>query len=449
MLIGGESNVFELKLVAEFLNKPLVENLNIESVCIDSRLCEKNSLFFALEGEKVDGHDFLKEAAQKGAVAAIVSTSYQGKDFDMELFKVDNPLKTLQSFAHKIIRDRNPLIVGITGSVGKTTTKEFVYQVLDSNLKVSKTNKSYNGQIGLPLSILNANSDAEVLVLEYGMNQRGEMQNLLDIAEPHIAVITPIASAHLGYFESVEDIAEQKAVLLTSSHLQLIIAHELANSFSAVNAVTGIEKVTYGQQKADVTIARVGKEVQILDQEGERVSLEFPKISDHHLENFLPAYIIAKRLKLGLSDIQKRVEHLKTERHRFEIFIKKGITYVDDSYNANPYSVGKAIENLPKPSEGGKVIAVLGEMKELGISSEKEHQNLGKKALRHVDKLICFGKESKPTYLEFNKEKEAKLFDSHKEVFSCLQRMVKAGDIVLLKGANSNQLWKIAEEIKH
>lgn len=440
--------VFELKDLAGFLKEPLIENVKITSVAVDSRLIEKGALFFALKGEHVDGHNFLKEAALKGAVAAVVSRDYVGEDFGMQLFKTEDPLDALQMFAREFIKKRAPLVIGITGSVGKTTTKEFVACLLEKNFNISKNKNSYNGQIGLPLSILNANPYSDILILEYGMNFKSEMSKLLAIAEPHIVVVTPIAEVHLGNFSSVEEIACEKSIILESKHLRLAIIHEASSLFKPIQLTKGIKKVTYGTKHADYKISENEKKAIILSEEEGKVFCDLSQLSSHHLENFLPAYIIAKNMRMTLSDIQEGATKLKPFTHRFEKLSIKNAIFIDDSYNANPYAMKASLQNLPKPKPGCKTLAVIGEMGELGQFSENLHKEIGVFALDYLDKLICYGEKSKPLYEAFNKVKEAKYCSSKKDIVDTLKLMAQPGDVVLIKGSNSNKLWEVVDLLR-
>lgn len=445
---GVKMDKFELKELSEFMGVPIIENAAVKKVAVDSRLCEENTVFFALKGDKKDGHKFLKQAYVNKAIAAVVSKDYDGDDFGLQLLKTENPLEILQSFSQKILKIRSPLVIGITGSVGKTTTKEFISTILKNKFSLSKTINSYNGQIGLPLSILNASPSAEILILEYGMSKKNEMKKLVDIAPPHIAVMTPISQVHIGHFESVEEIAEEKAYMMHSSYLKLAIIHELSNQLAPIAALKGLKKITYGLQNADCKIFCENKQMIVMSQEGEKVQFNFPDIATHHLENFLPAFILAKNMHMPLSEIQEAVSHLKSYDHRFQKIKSKGITIIDDTYNSNPYALKKSLESIPQPAKGSKKIAVLGEMKELGRFSKELHEDLGRYALRFVDKLICVGEETKPLYEEFNKIKEAVYFDLKKDAVDFLKRMLRSGDVILIKGSNSNKLWEVVQELK-
>lgn len=439
---------FNLSELAELLHEPVIEDHSIYQVAVDSRNCVDRSLFFALPGDKVSGELFLEEAANNGAIAAIVSSTYVGEDYGMQLLKAKDPMEVLQTFAKLKVKKQSPLIIGVTGSVGKTTTKEYIATILGSSYKLSKTKNSYNGQIGLPLSILNAEPDSDVLVLEYGMNKQGEMQKLINIAEPHIAVITPISAVHIGYFSSENEIAKEKSVILHSKHLRLAIIHEKSQTYQAVSDIKGIKRIIYGQDACDYKMSVQKENVVITSNDGKKYQIDLPNIAPHQRENFLPAFLIAMNLRISLGEIQKRALSLQPFSHRFEFVKMKQALLIDDTYNASPYSVKMALNNLPKPKPGGKTLAVLGSMTELGDFSEKLHKEVAETAIECVDKLICYGELSKPLFDRFNRVKEARFCETKDELVQVIKRMTQCGDVVFIKGANSLKLWEVVEELK-
>ena len=204
-------------------------NCPVTGFAVDSRLVKQGNLFFALKGAHVDGHQFLSAAAVNGAVAAVVNESYNGPDFGLLLIKVPDPLIALQELAKSVLQQRKSKIVAVTGSLGKTTTKDFITTLLKSKYSVSCSPGNSNSQIGLPLTILNHTDGAEdVLVLEMGMTHSGQIKQLLQIAPPDIAVMTTVALVHAGNFNSLEDIARAKAEVLTHPKTTLgVIPHDV------------------------------------------------------------------------------------------------------------------------------------------------------------------------------------------------------------------------------
>ncbi len=460
-------------------------------------------LFFALKGEKQDGHSFLETAAKKGANIAVVNQNYQGPDFGLKLIRVENVLNTLQAWAKQTLKTKKAKktqVVGITGSVGKTTTKEFIATLLDDKYAVEKTPANQNSQVGLPLSILNMKKDtkeniktkkAEVVVLEMGVSQKGEMQTLSEIANVDVGVITNVALVHAENFKNKEEIFLEKQAIFGKNTKVKIVNFELLRyfkekkilSFSLKNkeadyflekksvAKVVTEAVTKDKTvKAGVIIFEKGKEIAFFE-EGELFT------ETHLLEDFLAAFVVARELGLEIAQIKAQVKNLKNEKMRFEKFEKDQVLFIKDCYNANEKSVVAALENLPKVK--GKTIAVLGEMKELGKFSKGCHQRVGKKAFEHVDLLICLGKESRFMVECFQKEQEknkirkikinenekdnqrklaqtkhslklkktlekkAFLFQNKKKLAKFLKSKMQANDLVLVKGSRSLEMEKL------
>lgn len=422
----------------------------ISTVCADSRKCEESSLFVALKGEKTDGHKHLEEAKSRGAIAAIISEEYLGDSYGLKLIRVKDPLLALQDLARSIIEEYEPLIIGITGSVGKTTTKEFLFELIKGKFKVSKTIDSYNGQIGLPLSILNAQEGSDVFVLEMGISCPEEMQKLVSIAPPHIAVIGKIAEVHLGYYDSIEHLAAEKMKILDSKYLRAGFIHAANAPFFKLIQNPAFKKYTFGSEEADFSLQRDKGDLFIMDAgKGEKHLVKPPFYETHLLENFLVSAVLARHLNIPFAEINAKAMFLKPFKHRFEKMYWKDVLYIDDAYNCNPMNLEVGLKNIPRPKKGNKVIAVIGEMRELGKLSESAHRELGEKAADYVDELYCFGKESLPFYEAFkNKKPKAFHFSEKKKISEEVKALAKPGDVVYIKGANLNALWEVLEMIK-
>ncbi|MDX8430361.1 MAG: Mur ligase family protein [Candidatus Algichlamydia australiensis] len=384
-------------------------------VAIDSRQVRPGMTFFALKGEKVDGHSFLEEAAKRGAVKAIVEEGYQGPDFGMELASVSDVEEELQRQAKEFRKKIQAKVVGVTGSVGKTTAKEFIATLLESSFRVDKSVGSFNSQLTLPLSILNADLDAEVLVLEMGMSKPGELAKLTEIAQPEIAVITKIAYSHSENFADLNGIAQAKAEILQSPRLKKTFVGKQAKSFSPFSS----------------------------GEVPEESSIVLPFEAYHLQENFILAKAVAEYLGVPFLEICKQAKKLSPFSHRFERITLGGITFIDDSYNANPASMKAALQNLP---EGKRRIAVLGEMRELGKFSQISHEQIGSIAAEEVDLLFTLGEEAKVLFDRFALSKKmACHFTDKEKLLQALRSEVCAGDVVLLKGSNSLQMWTLLD----
>jgi UDP-N-acetylmuramoyl-tripeptide--D-alanyl-D-alanine ligase len=421
----------------------------IRGFAFDSRLVQPGFVFFALKGEKVDGHNFLEDVALKGAICAIVSRSFVGEVAGLYLIRVDDVKSALQKLAKWKMSLSNLKCIAVTGSVGKTTTKEFIATILEGSFKVRKTPGSFNSQVGLPLSILNLEEGGEVFVVEMGMSNPGEISKLVDIVPPDIAVVTKVALAHSLFFPGgLEEIARAKAEILSSPNTQKAFLNNQVRQFKAFQEKAYCEKVYYGlSSNLDVQ-----KEDHLIEKRGDRFIVEgrlfsLPFTASHMTENFLAAALVARELGLEWEVIFQRAMKLVPYQGRFERLEKKGVLYIDDSYNANPESVKAALQNLPKPQVGKKVIAVLGEMRELGNFSQKAHQEIGRIASKEADLLLCLAGDTSFMAEEFSLSgKPAHFFDNLQTLRKTLNTHVEQGDVVLIKASKSLKMWEVLEE---
>ncbi len=413
-------------------------SLEISSFRQNSTEVEKGDLFFALKGNKVDGACFLQQVAAKGAVAAVVSKEYQGDSFGLFLFHAENVLASLQGLAREWLKKNEKRIIGLTGSVGKTTTKEFLATLLERKYRVGKSPGSMNSQISLPLNVLNRKG--EVLVLEMGMCMPGEIANLVSIAPPDLAIITKIAPAHIANFEEgLLGIAKAKCEIFSHPKTKKVVAHAGLLDFVRPEK----EFVTFSLQDrtADFFLVSEGERVCIWEKGKKAAHFSLLIEEIHFKEDFLAAAAAARWMGLSWLEIEERAAFLQTPKMRFEKMCVGGVVYINDAYNANPDSVGAALDALPKPKEGGRVIAVLGEMADQGVFSEINHQEIGKKAESTADILFCYGKETAPMAESFReKGKRAEIFLDKKELFHQLKKLVQVNDVVLVKGKRSQEL---------
>ncbi|MBS0585569.1 MAG: hypothetical protein JSR76_04630 [Verrucomicrobia bacterium] len=412
--------------LARILGCPIEEHLPISSYVFDSRSVQKGSLFFALKGAKVDGHDFLQEVKERGAYAAVVSKRYQGPDYGLILLYVEDPLEALQRLAREILKERKTRIIGVTGSVGKTTTKEFIAKILEAKYKIGKNPLSYNSQVTLPMVILNAKGNEDFLVLEMSMTEKGHLKKLVSIAPPEIVVITPIVLCHASRFEGVEDIAAAKAEIFTSK-CQFAVIHTKSAHLQAIQEACTSENMLYPYDNPEIAS---------------------PFRETHLTENFMGAVEVALHLGLTQEQIRVQARLLKPMQHRFEKKMIRNITVIDDSYNANPTSVFAALMNLPKPAKQGKTIAILGSMADLGKFSYLSHQQVGEEALKRVDQLYCIGEECRPMVDLFTKAgKSVEIFSDYNLLKKVARDSAEAGDVVLVKGSNFHKLWEVVDFI--
>ena len=357
---------------------------------------------------------------------------------------------SLQKLARISLEESSAKVIGITGSVGKTTTKDFIAELLSIKYKVAKTPVNYNTKLTLPLSILNREGGEEVLVLEMGMSEPGDLQRLLKIAEPEIAVLTKIALAHSVSFPGgLEEIAKNKGAIFSSPKLKIgVYAQEIASFPGTVDSLPREKRVSFSlsDQNADYFLSSADGDSWI-DEKGIRAYQFIQPFSQKHvLHNLLAAIATARQMKLEWDEINVQLPKLCLPKMRFEVFDRGGITYINDAYNANPESMRAALESIPSPREGGKKIGVLGVMSPLGSFSETAHREVGQFAQKTIDHLLVFGSEAKPLFESFSEvKKPAELFTDLKELAERLKTLMSPGDVVLIKGSRVMQMEKLFE----
>ncbi len=418
---------------------------------IDSRGVEPGGLFFALKGEKVDGHCYLPEAARRGAVAAVVEKG-RVSQAELPLIEVDDPLAALQTLARIGLEHRPAQILGITGSVGKTTAKEFAATLLEKKFSLYKSPGSFNSQRTFPLNLLNRTGQEKLLVLEMGMSLPGEMQRLVSIAAPDLAVITKIALSHVANFpDGLEGIACAKAEIASQAKTgRVILDVDFLQYRTAVELIRA-EKITFSthDRTADYYLSYVDGQYRI-DERGVRAhQFDLPFHETHFLHDFTAALAAARQLGMSWEEIEQQTLKLSLPKMRFEQFEWGGMQLINDAYNANPASMRAALENLPSPKEGGKKIAVFGSMqKELGSYSKESHEEIGRLAQKHIDVLFSIGEDAKilnDTFSEAKKPSEH--FRSQESLIERLREVMLPGDVILFKGARAMQIEKVVESL--
>jgi UDP-N-acetylmuramoyl-tripeptide--D-alanyl-D-alanine ligase len=427
----------------------LLVSKRISGVAVDSRNVLKGNVFFALKGAKTDGHLFLEAAVQNGATHAVVEEDFQGNSFGLQLIRVKDTLLCLQDTAKKFLSDSRAKIIAVTGSLGKTTTKGFIYQLLKSKYKVNTTSGSKNSQIGLALAVLNETvGDEDFLVLEMGMTLPRQIERLTEIAPPDIAIITSIALVHAGNFDSIEDIARAKSEVFCRPKTKLVIVNADTDCANFLMSKANCQK-SYSMQKE--TKATWHLEIQderlIVDEDGEKTklsSVDFP--ARHVYQNLLGAICIARECGMSFAEISQVLPTLTLPERRLQEIEKNGIVFINDSYNAAEISVKGALESIAKRKTSGRKIAVLGNMVELGKFSDVCHKRVGEYALSTVDRLFCIGEHCKPLVEVWqDAEKPVEWFLRFEDLLDKLKLELRAGDLVLVKGSRVLQLERVVE----
>jgi UDP-N-acetylmuramoyl-tripeptide--D-alanyl-D-alanine ligase len=434
--------------IAKDLGLPCDEISQVAGYQVDSRKVGPGEIFFALKGEKTDGHLFLDEVSKKGALGAVVEKGYGGPDFGLCLLPVDDVQAALAHLARKDLEESRARVVGITGSVGKTTTKDFVAELLKAKYKVGKTPGNYNTKLTLPLSILNREGGEEVFVLEMGMSEPGDIERLLQIAKPEVAVVTKIALSHAASFPGgLDEIAAGKAQIFSSPKLRKAIFYQKLFEYPAFSEIPQ-EKVVFSleDRAADYFLSSLEGHY-VLDERGVRICrFDLPFRESHLLHNFLAAVSTARQMNLEWDEINARIPFLEVPNMRFQRTVKDEVCLINDAYNANPESMRAAFASLQAPSEGGKRIGVLGTMAGLGAFSESVHREIGHLAREYFDVLLVLGEEAYPLFESFQEvKKPAELFTDLKAIANRLQELMSPGDIVLVKGSRCMNMETLFE----
>ncbi|NGX63432.1 MAG: UDP-N-acetylmuramoyl-tripeptide--D-alanyl-D-alanine ligase [Candidatus Anoxychlamydiales bacterium] len=412
-----------------------VFNLKAAGYQIDSRLINKGDIFFALKGGQTDGHKYLKEVAKKGAIAAVVDSSYkiEEQSLDIQLIKVDEVLGFLQALAAENLKKYSAKIIALTGTSSKTTTKEFLHTLIASQFKVSKTNKSYNSKRGLPIAILNMDKNVDYLVLEMAMDKAKEIEKLVNIAPPDIAIVLQLAT-YVGDLGTIDNLAVAKKEIFSHKKTKIKLINKKLMSLNAFKDDNYLTFSIY-DKTADFYLD-ISNE--IFYEMEKKTTIKLPFKETHFLENLTAAISVCRILDIKYENIFKNFHLLKAYDLRFEKINLDGKIFIKDCYNGNPDATFAALKNLPKTS--GRKIAVLGSQRCYGPLSAKVHVDIVKFAKKYVDEILCIGDE-------FENINNVKNFSDLESIANHLKKILKKDDVVLIKGSNSLKMEKIIDFI--
>ena len=372
-------------------------NLPFRSVCTDSREAAEGTLFVALGGERVDGHDYIAAALSSGNECVLCERIPEISDRKYLAVVVDDSLRAVGELAKAYDRRINHRKVAITGSVGKTTTKEFVASVLSEGFRVHKTEGNYNSNIGMPLSMLSMQNDTEVSVLEMGMSHRGEIEYLSRIAEPDIAMVTNIGSSHMEYLGSRENICHAKMEIVKGLKPGGVLLLNGDEPMLRTYLTPGITPVFVGIDiPADFRAVnireRIGNTVFDIEYNGKTVrNISIPVMGRHNIYAALFAFATGIKLDLDEDTIVSGLNNYRPVGMRQNIYDLGGITVIEDCYNASPESMRAAInvlESLSSEKKAGRMAAVLGNMYELGANTDAFHEEIGLYFARHGGSML-------------------------------------------------------------
>lgn len=413
--------------------------LQCEKVTIDSRKIEKNDIFFAFSGETFNAATLAEDAIRKGAIAVIVEQK-QFENVEKNIFYVSSTLDFLQELATYHRDKLNIPIIALTGSNGKTTTKEIIHAVLSQKYKVQYTYGNLNNHIGVPLTLLSIRDDHEMAVVEMGANHQKEIEMLCDIAKPNFGYITNFGKAHLEGFGGVEGVIKGKSELYDylKNHGQTILVNE-NDPIQVEKTVNYSPKITFGSASSNYQFEEFS--------EGNLVGLIFNGqqalsnlTGNYNFTNLCAAASLGFHFNLNFNEIKSAIENYMPTNMRSQVLKKDGKTFVLDTYNANPSSMAESLKNF-STFKGTKTI-VIGDMLELGEESEKEHNSILELAKSlNFDEVITVGQHFRTS------NKEEKAFINAKELSEYLKTHQLKSENILLKGSRGIALEQILEFI--
>ena len=443
--------VLTLSEIAQACGGEFNSDTEINSVCIDTRKITKGCLFICIRGERFDAHQFADEALEKGAAAVMISEDI---NVNGAYVKVSDTARAMLELSGYYRRKFNIPVVGLTGSVGKTTTKEFTYLVVNAKYNAIKTLGNLNNEIGLPQMLFQIDEAVEAAVIEMGMNHFGEIHRLSTAAKPTIGLITNIGVSHIEFLGSREGILKAKLEILDglTENAPLILNgdndllktvksddHKIYFYGMEDNADFKAEDITEVNGNTEFYVSYFGKKQKIM----------VPLIGIHNVYNALAAFAVGYCLDIEAEMAADAIASYKPEGMRQKSVVINGITSIEDCYNASPDSMQAALQTL-SATKGNKKIAVFADMFELGDYSETAHTDVGRMAAAfNTDYLLCFGNESKHMV---NRAKEKGLenafwFDNQEALVDKIEEIAQSGDVLVFKASRAMHLENVISEL--
>ncbi|MCL5772116.1 MAG: UDP-N-acetylmuramoyl-tripeptide--D-alanyl-D-alanine ligase [Actinobacteria bacterium] len=448
------------------------ENTLVSNFSTDTRIINKNDFFIPITGENYDGNDFIIEAIKKGAKGFVISKNYKNINYvinnvkinypDILIIQCSNTLDFLKDTAKGYLKKFNVLSIGITGSVGKTTTKNFLVNILKNSANTVFTKKNFNNEIGIPKTIFDVNSKVKYFVAELGMRAKNQIMDLAEVCNLNSGIITGIGPSHLEFFNNIEEIALAKAeiseIIFKNKGVLFLNGDDYYADFIEKNIKCN--SIKCGKEKNfeynfsnyscdnnaiyDFDLNRYYKKIF-------HIKLNIPGF--HNIYNALLAISLALYLDIDPGLIKNAIEDTTAETLRMEIIEKKDNIILNDCYNANPLSMKSAIDALSTISQKRKMrsVAILGDMLELGNESKKLHEEIGKYLLnKGINVVIAFGENSANILNKFNADKvktKKYYFKNKEELLKEISNIVKKDDAVLIKGSRANKMENIIDYI--
>ncbi|MCX6417421.1 MAG: UDP-N-acetylmuramoyl-tripeptide--D-alanyl-D-alanine ligase [Actinobacteria bacterium] len=435
--------------------------IKVSGISIDSRSCAFGDLFAAIVGERVDGHDYVGQAISNGASALLTSKQVEGSQvivpaspdaLDPVIYAIAKISKHVRSLM------RGVEVIGITGSSGKTSTKDMIGQVLSHAATTHAPAGSQNNELGLPLTLLSAPQDVKYLVTEMGMRGLGHITYLCELAKPTIGVITNVGRAHIGEVGSIEGIAKAKSELVKAIQPSgVVVLNADDERVMAMREFTEATVFTYGYSSvADVRaenlqLTAYGSYTFDLVYRGERIPASIPMLGEHNVLNALAAAAVGISVGMEVTDIARALTTLKLmSKWRMEVHqIPGNVTIINDAYNANPESMSAALETLTAIPAAGKKFAVLGKMHELGDDSDAIHAQIAKLAIElGVSKVVAVGEAAKAYGLPETIVQKSVWLPDFDSACDYIVKEVNSGDILLFKASRAEQFEVLADQIE-
>ena len=416
---------------------PKYAQVSFLGACNDTRKLEEGQLFLALKGAR-DGHDFVPQALEKGAAAVLCEHC----DGDYPAIVVDDVRIALGKIANGERRRIGMKVVGVTGSVGKSTTKEMISAVLESSFRTAKTPANHNNDIGMPMGILAMPEDTQVAVLEMGMNHFREMAYLSEIGEPDLAVIVNIGTMHIEHLGSQEGILKAKLEILEGMAENAPVLLNGDDKYLST-ALCGKHPVTYFGLGENCAVRGVDPVIGTgitafrIRAEGQELTIELPVEGEHFVCDALAAVAVGLELGVAPTKIQESLSVFRNMAGRQEIYERNGYTIISDCYNAGPESMAAALKVLGR--QPGRKIAVLGDMLELGSCTQAEHYKVGRLAAEQADRVLAYGpnggRVQKGALTGGMTGGAARSFTDRDQLVVELKRLARPGDVILFKGS--------------
>jgi UDP-N-acetylmuramoyl-tripeptide--D-alanyl-D-alanine ligase len=439
--------------------------IEVAGISIDTRSIKPGELYIAIRGKRLDGHQFVAEAMERGAAAVMVERQTPGSGGPATVIQVQDTKTALLTLARWYRAKLAVQVVAVTGSNGKTTTKEMLAEILKGRFRVVKARASFNNEIGVPLTVLNMDRSTEIGIFEIEMNELGGTRRLAEVCQPQIGIVTNVGDTHLEFMHNRNGVAQEKAELLevlSGSGVAIINADDplvlaMLERFPIVKAVT------FGLGEGAAVFARGVRELgldgtEFLFMGRYPVRLKVP--GRHNIYNFLAAGAAARTLGLGFEEIAESIAQFSALAQRGTIRKLKGVLLIDESFNANPQSMAAALAVLQASGPKERRVAILGDMLELGAQSGKLHQELGRVAAGIVDRLVVIGKQAgaiargalnagfPPDRLKsYEQSNVGQGFSLASAPGAELFDIFKPGDIILVKGSRAMALELIIERI--